>query len=328
MSNFARSRVQHLIRSSFAALACFAFVLPQTRAEESPFRFTTDEEGVTILDGDAKVLRYQRATRAKDGRFPRANYVHPIYDLDGNELTEDFPVDHLHHRGIFWAWHQVRIKGELISDNWAVQNALWDVREVETRAATGVASLVATVLWKSPKWLGSDGEPKPFVREQTTICVHRADADRREVDFEIRLLALESELSLGGSEDDKGYGGFSPRVRMPKDLEFLGERGPVEPQIGPVEAGPWVDLSGSFGAEGQLSGLAVLCHSSLPNFPPPWVLRRKGSMQNAVYPGAKPVLLSTESPLALRYRLVVHRGRASGEQVSGWQREYAGTGAR
>ena len=28
---------------------------------------------------------------------------------DGQVLTEDFPADHLHHRGIFWAWHQVYV---------------------------------------------------------------------------------------------------------------------------------------------------------------------------------------------------------------------------
>jgi poly(3-hydroxybutyrate) depolymerase len=294
----------------------------EEKSTETSFRFVPDAEGISILEGDAKVLRYQRATKSQEGKYPRANCVHPLYDLAGNELTEDFPADHLHHRGIFWAWHQVKIGDMQISDNWAVKDALWDVTDVETRAEADHATLVATVHWKSPKWLDAQGEPKPFVREETTIRAQRANLDNRAIDFEIRLLALEPNLSIGGSQDEKGYGGFSPRVRLPKDIEFLGEKGPVEPQLGAVEAGPWVDITGTYGAD-KPSGLAVLCHPSLPVFPPPWVLRRKGSMQNAVYPGAKPVPLSNEKLLTLRYRLVVHTGRATIDQVNGWQKEYA-----
>ena len=47
-----------------------------------------------------------------------------------------------------------------------------------------------------------------------------------------------------------------------------------------------------------------------------WILRRRGSMQNAVYPGATPVPLPMEKPLVLRYRLVIHRGAVQLEQIS------------
>lgn len=70
-------------------------------------------EGVLVKQGEEKVFFYQREAKSKDGKYPRANYVHPLYGIDGAELTEDFPADHLHHRGIFWAWHQVII-GEKI----------------------------------------------------------------------------------------------------------------------------------------------------------------------------------------------------------------------
>jgi hypothetical protein len=54
--------------------------------------------------------------------------------------------------------------------------------------------------------------------------------------------------------------------------------------------------------------LSVLCHKSTPGYPQPWILRRKASMQNPVYPGRGPVELSTEKPLVLRYRLIIHDG--------------------
>lgn len=63
-------------------------------------------EGVWVKEDGKRVLFYQAKTKSKDGQYPRANYIHPLYGPGGFELTEDFPEDHLHHRDIFWAWHQ------------------------------------------------------------------------------------------------------------------------------------------------------------------------------------------------------------------------------
>jgi hypothetical protein len=45
-------------------------------------------------------------------------------------------------------------------------------------------------------------------------------------------------------------------------------------------------------------------------------------MQNAVYPGREPVKLSTEAPLVLRYRLIIHRGDAQQLDLDKLQTEY------
>ena len=93
--------------------------------------------------------------------------------------------------------------------------------------------------WRSPRF--RDGEP--FVEERTAITVHPVVDDARAIDFEIALRAVAPGIRIGGSEDPKGYGGFSVRVRMPDGLVFTGEGGPVTPEELQVEAGPWVDLS-------------------------------------------------------------------------------------
>lgn len=311
---------------SFTPILLLAFAPIVAAADEAPaFKIAVADGGVSIAEGAAKILHYQRDTKTLNGKYPRANYVHPLYDLDGNELTEDFPTDHRHQRGVFWAWHHVSIGEKSICDQWATQDAVWDVREVQTRLASDSASLRTTVEWKSPNWLDADGKQKPFVREETTIRVHRAAADRRAVDFEIRLVALEADLKIGGSADEKGYGGFSPRVRLPTDVRFLARDGEIEPKGTALEAGPWVDVTATYGTTDAKSGVTMLCHPTLPVFPPPWILRRAKSMQNAVYPGAMPVPLSDKTPLVLRYRLVIHRGAASVEEINRWQSEYAAT---
>jgi hypothetical protein len=308
---------------SIALLACALLPLAAAaQAAPAKWQAVAGDEGVWLQEGDTKVLFYQRRLKSKDGKHARANYVHPLLDLDGEPLTEDFPADHLHHRGIFWAWHQVTVGGQAVGDPWALKNCGWDVLDVKVEPADATASLHTTVHWLSPLWRDAKGAQKPFVREQAVIVAHRADKERRLVDFEIRLTALEPDVRIGGAAPTPGYGGFSPRLRLPKDVRFLGPHGEVKPLPGPVDPAPWIDVSGTF-TEGRSSGVAMLTHPSTPGYPPPWILRARNSMQNAVYPGATPVPLALDRPLVLRYRLVIHRGAPSAEQIERWQREYA-----
>jgi len=280
------------------------------------------DEGFQFKEGDQDVLFYQQAPKSLNGEYTRSNYVHPLYDLAGNVVTEDFPEDHRHHRGIFWAWHQVRVGKKNLGDSWWTRDFSWDVVDASVATERNSSSLTVDVVWKSPDWTDAAGKAKPLVKERTTIRVHAAENDARKIDFEIRLLALEEDLRIGGSEDDKGYGGFSTRVRLPEDVRFQNRDGDVTPQRTAVNAGAWIDIVGSFGPERYPSGMAVLCHPSVPDFPQGWLLRQKGSMQNPVYPGREPVLLSTEEPLVLRYRLVQHRGRVDRETINRWHAEY------
>jgi len=144
----------------------------------------------------------------------------------------------------------------------------------------------------------------------------------RKIDFQIELLALEPDMRLGGSEDAKGYGGFSTRIPLPDGLAFTGTDGPVEPTNLSLEAGPWLDFSGKLGKDGKKGGLAILVHSSSPGYPQRWILRRKGSCQNAAWPGRDPVPLSRDKPIVLRYRLIIHRGDASQIDLDKLQAEY------
>ena len=75
-------------------------------------------EGILISENGKPVLFYQKNPKSKDGQFERANYIHPLYDLEGNVITEDFPADHLHQRGIFWTWHQILAGEKRLGDGW------------------------------------------------------------------------------------------------------------------------------------------------------------------------------------------------------------------
>ncbi len=292
-------------------------------ATQNPINISETGQGFSIAEGEEQVMFYQRQHKSMDGKYARANYIHPLYGLDGEILTEDFPADHLHHRGVFWAWHQVWLGDKKLGDSWAANDFFWDVYDAEILTIDSQSrALRLGVYWKSPLLTDANGKQQPFVKETTTIRVHRAEGDIRKIDFQIELLALKDNMRLGGSEDAKGYGGFTARIPLPDGLAFTGTNGPVEPTNLSLEAGPWLDFSGNLGGHGKTSGLAILCHKSLPGYPQRWILRRKGSAQNPIYPGRDPVPLSREKPLVLCYRLIIHRGDVHQINLDGLQAEY------
>ena len=312
------------VLAAFTILACCEPTKHQANtATVNPIEILETDQGFTIAEGKAKVMFYQRQHKSKNGKYSRANYIHPLYGLDGEIVTEDFPADHLHQRGIFWAWHQVWLGDKKLGDSWATKDFFWDVYDAKILDVDSQSrALQVHVHWKSPLWTDANGKQRAFVKEVTTIRVYCAQDDIRKIDFQISLLALEDGVRIGGSEDDKGYGGFTARIRLPDGLSFTGSNGSVEPKRTSVEAGPWLDFSGAFRKDGEVSGLAILCHDSSPGYPQPWILRRKGSAQNPVYPGRYPILLSCEKPLVLRYRLIIHRGDVHHVNLDKLQAEY------
>ncbi len=312
-----------LMMAFLAASTLFIGCGPAKHQALSPVEILETGEGFRITEAGEKVMSYQRRHKSINGKFLRANYIHPLYGLDGQILTEDFPADHPHHRGIFWAWHQVWLGDKKLGDSWATQDFFWDVYDAKILDLDSKScALQVHVLWKSPLWIEADGKKKAFLKETTTIRVHRTRNNIRKIDFEIKLLALADGMRLGGSEDVKGYGGFTTRIPLPDGILFTGTGGPVEPKNLSVEAGPWLDFTGDFGNDGNISGLTILCHNSSPGYPQRWILRRKGSAQNPVYPGRHPIVLSRDKPLVLRYRLIIHRGKISRGELDKLQQEY------
>ncbi|MEM7477823.1 MAG: DUF6807 family protein [Planctomycetota bacterium] len=303
---------------SLSLIALLWTVTPSLgQSDRTQFVGITCQDGLTILDGIHPVLTYQSATKSKAGKWPRANYVHPLYDLDGEVLTEDFPADHGHHRGVFWAWHQVIVDGQQIGDAWTCQDFAWEVVQLRPSRAPGLAMVEAVVNWKSPKLLDDESQPIPIAEEKVQIRVHESEERYRVIDFDLRLKALLPQVQIGGSNNEKGYGGFSPRIKLTEDLVFSGSGGEVEPTKTALQVGPWVNVSNS------QRGLAIMTHPKNPGEPDTWILRRAKSMQNPSYPGQHPVELPVDKAIRLQYRLVIHRGNLSAEELNELHADFA-----
>jgi hypothetical protein len=281
----------------------------------SQVKMQKTDGGFLFTENNKKVLFFQAEPKSKDGRYARCNYIHPLWGINGKVLTEDFPADHLHQRGVFWAWHQIWIGDQRIGDGWELKDYEQQVNEVEFFSnKNGTATFKNEVAWLSDKWKRL-GEEVPYLRENTTITIYPEDKNYRKIDFEIRLLALEENLSIGGSEDEKGYSGFSVRMILPEDVTFSGPDGLVTPEITPVESKGYVNISGPIGANNTKGGIVIADNPQNPGYPQNWILREKNSMQNAVFPGNKTIPVSTTEALVLKYSLIVYSGNISNRKI-------------
>jgi hypothetical protein len=149
------------------------------------------------------------------------------------------------------------------------------------------------------------------MKEDTKIIIHPKTGNYRRIDFEIRMKALTDRLSIGGSDDEKGYSGFSARLKLPADVTFSGDKGVIEPVNTAIEAGNSMIMSGSFLNGANEGGLAIWSDPTNPAPSTSWIIRKTASMQNAAFPGRNPVAIPFDQPLVLKYSLFVFQDSMS-----------------
>ncbi len=300
-----------------AKVFSFCVVLLLT-LQTSAQKFTTvkTNEGIELKENGKNVLFYQVKQKTIDGKFTRAGYIHPLYSLDGNSITDDGPKDHPYHRGIFWAWHQIILKNKKLAEGWMSENISWLPISVKVNSNKKAATLNAQVLWRS----NVGNIPTYIIKENTTIKIYPATTQYRILDFDIQLLPLIDSLKLGGSDDAKGYGGFCLRLKLPKDILFVSENKRVTPEERAVKAGPWMDITGSFDDSSDTkSGVTVFANPA--DTSQRWILRSVTSMQNVPYPGRTPVEIP-KAGLELKYRVIVHNDIMSNQEIEKLYKDY------
>ncbi len=266
------------------------------------FSQNTEDGYLLKYEGD-QILKYQSATNSMEGKYPRTNYIHPLYGLDGEVLTEDFPSDHLHHRGIFWTWSQLWNGDTRLGDGWLIHDVSWEVTSVKEIRDAGKSGLKSECFWYS-----AHSGSNPFMKDETEIILVEDQKDYRQIDFKIRITALVDRLYIGGSEDNKGYGGFSPRLKLPSKASFEGENGMIIPEITPVSSQGWVNITSKFSDSGSTQGIVLMSHPSNPVREDRWILRSSGSMQNHVFPGNVKYPVPMDEGIELKYSLIIHSG--------------------
>ncbi|MCG8508541.1 MAG: PmoA family protein, partial [Rhodospirillales bacterium] len=281
---------------------------------------------VLISEGDVPILRYHyRAVDVPEGLFegipekqmpyarkyaqPRSNYIHPLFGPDGvTELTADWEKDHPHHRGIYWAWPEVQYNGEL-GDLHALQRVFArPTGKIEVDTGDEYASLRAESLWH---W----EEKTPIVKETSIVQAWRGDEQGRFIDLTFMFEAVKEAVSIA-RRGTNAYGGLNVRLHHLLNEKIRTHTSRAD-QLPRRNWGDWSGGTKGAGGEDKGCGLAIFEHPDNPYYPADWVQYPDLPWFQPAFPkkGIRHELKLGE-PLVLRYRLWVHRGTPTEEELN------------
>ena len=267
------------------------------------FRFAAaSTNSLRVSEGKRPVLVYNHGVLLKDGvpaDRARSTYVHPLFGLDGEVLTDDFPQDHYHHRGLFWAWPHVRV-GTNHYD-------LWLIKGIEQRFERWLAREAGpggAVLGVENGWYAGN---RKVVRECVWLRVFPASGDARAVDVELVLTPQNQPVNLAGAEG-KSYGGLTLRFAPRTNTVITTPLGNSEADL-PMTRLPWADLTATFSGAPAASGAAIFIAPDHPDYPPMWLTRHYGVLCVG-WPGTEAKEFPAGEPIRCRYRVWIHRGAA------------------
>jgi methane monooxygenase PmoA-like len=300
-------------------------------AEERAFQWNVDAEHqyYTLVEGDEPVLRYNfgnvpvpagvELKHFGDGRpygGERSNYLHPVYGLNGEVITDDY-TEHPHHRGIWLSWPVVRWK-DRVADIWAVCDVWARPEKLDAvEADPKMALLKATNLWK----FGVE-EQHPIVREEMTLRVHPttgAEKRGRMFDIDVTLTGLEDGVAIGG-RPKAGYGGLTYRALPAENQEIA----PFVAEESADPRGAWCRYSADFPGSRQRTSVVLIQHSSNPGYPTEHNVYAAINCFMPAFPGDAEYPLAKGKPMTLKHRVWIVEGVPSEEELQEAWEEYQG----
>jgi len=262
---------------------------------------------VNLSEGDRPVWAYNHGditdetVPEKDSRRTRGCYVHPVWGIGGEVITDDFPKDHYHHHGIFWAWPHVTVDGKHYSH--------WVYRDIQSRFVKWLAretGPVTATLAVENGWFVGD---KKMIIERVWLRSYKTADDNRSMDVTLVIVPTDKPVTLAGA-GGKSYGGLNVRF-APGSRDQTTITVPSGPTKGDLPNTPlqWADFTSKFKNSQVRSGAAVMVHPGHPDFPPTWLTRHYGPLCVG-WPGVKPKTLEPGKPVRLSYRIWTHKAEA------------------
>jgi len=297
---------------------------PRVRADA--VEAVTDASALHIrVDGRSVIdfrLRAEPSRASIAPSFLRAGYIHPVFTPSGRIVTDDYPDDHPHQHGIFFAWTKTEFEGRH-PDFWNMGDGtgaveLEKVEEVHSGAekATFKARLRHVDL--------SGPQRKTALNELWEVTVYRA----------VPRMARYAMFDIGSTQEcasasplilpDYRYGGIGIRGhrdwRAKANVSFLTSEG-KDRIAGDDTTARWCSIGGR--VDGQPVGLAALSHPK--NFRAPQPLRihpddpyfnfspsKRGQWE--IVPGR---------PYVSRYRFVAYDGELNAAELNSLWDDYA-----
>jgi type 1 glutamine amidotransferase len=263
-----------------------------------------NSKSIELTEKGSPVFVYNYGTMLKEGVAPdraRCCYLHPVYAPNGVAITDDFPPDHPHHRGISWTWPIVVVDGKTYN-LWVITGILDRFEKWERKKAAKDKAVLAF----QDGWYVGD---RKVVQENVEIVAHSLVDGRRDLDFTVTLRSVGAEVEIGGTHDhDKGYGGglevrFAPRTGT-AIRTAVQEDAPDSDRI----PAAWAELTANFG--GKMATTRVTEDPANPGAPNGWCLRHYGFV-GVDYPGLELRRLDNKIPLTMKFRVFLSGGSPS-----------------
>ncbi|MDD4107795.1 MAG: PmoA family protein [Prolixibacteraceae bacterium] len=321
----------------------FKLILQEKNQTEFPFSITDiNEKSLLIQHNKKPVFQYNYGImREKEGEindFDRSSYIHPVWTHSGKIITGDFSPEHIHQRGIFKAWQQVKFDS-IKTDFWSVAMDLFDARGTILLDKKGFEIINGPVLAQlTVHNKGTVGGDKIFFREINTIRLFNRtnentwmfDIVSKEIPVDpddpylfpqsLKTMVLQK-VHYGGmafrgaspdwlrpeaiSIDDEKYTRDSIYLAPEDSLDVLTSEGHNR-FTGNGTPARWIDYTGPLDKE--WGGIAVFDHSVNKRYPTP--LRIHPYLPYFCYAFTKDssFIVNSDEPLELQYRFLVHNG--------------------
>ena len=303
------------------------FRLEEVKADAASMKLVRDHDRLTITAAGRKMLTFQGGP----GELPSADikpifrqggYIHPVFTPSGRVITDDYPPDHFHHHGIWFAWTKTEFEGR--------KPDFWNVGD-----GTGKVEFVALdKSWSGPVHAGfksrnrsidvSAASPVTVLNEQWLVTVYNVGQGSKPfILFDLvstQDLATDSPLIL----PEYRYGGLGFRGHRQwlakENCEFLTSEGKNRSN-GHGTRARWCHIGGKI--DGQAAGIAILDHPS--NFRAPQAMRINPDQPFFCY---SPSLtgdwkMEPGKSYVSRYRFIVYDGAPDRAELDRMWTDYA-----
>lgn len=267
-------------------------------------------DGWLKIDVEGKpVLRYAAEVQTPPEElspvYRRSGFIHPLFDPEGRILTDDFPPDHAHQHGVFFAWVNTTFEGRKI-DFWNQAAETGRIEHVET-LGTQQGPVFAQFTTKLRHLdITTPDAPRPVLEERWVVRVCRL-TDYFLFDLtSAQTCVAKSPLVI----NEYHYGGMALRgarewFEQPEH-DMLTSDGATR-KDGNHTRPVWVEMYGNI--QGKPSGVTIMGSPQNHGYPQPVRLH-----PTKPYLCFAPMVLGEFSiepgqPYISRYRLVAHVGK-------------------
>lgn len=136
------------------------------------------DEAITILNGEATVLVYNKAPTADAAEnepfYTRTGYIHPVFTPKGKQVTDDFAPDHPHQHGLFFAWTKTSYEGRA-PEFWNEKKEAGKVHYEETVELLEEGDKVGFLVKQRWEDLKAPGGAKKVLSETWKVQVKKAN---------------------------------------------------------------------------------------------------------------------------------------------------------